>query len=168
VPGEFCARGYNVMRGYYKMEEATKQVIDKDGWLHTGDIAIVDENGYYKITGRLKDMIIRGGENIYPKEIEEFIYTLKEVKDVQVIGIPSKQYGEEVMAYVILKEGEQATGEYIQNMVRANLARHKVPKYVGFIDAFPMTASGKVQKYKLREMAMDELHLSNEETIETI
>ena len=167
VPGEFCARGYNIMRGYYKMEEATKQVIDKDGWLHTGDIAVVDENGYYKITGRLRDMIIRGGENIYPKEIEEFIYTLKGVKDVQVVGIPSEQYGEEIMAYIILKEGEQITEEYVQERVRANLARHKVPKHVRFIDEFPMTASGKIQKYKLVEAAVDELQLNDIESIET-
>ena len=167
VPGEFCARGYNIMRGYYKMEEATKQVIDKDGWLHTGDIAVVDENGYYKITGRLKDMIIRGGENIYPKEIEEFIYTIDEVKDVQVIGIPSKQYGEEIMAYVVLKDGAEATEEYIQDLVRANLARHKVPKHVGFIEHFPTTASGKIQKYKLREMAVEELKLTDDENVVT-
>lgn len=167
MPGEFCARGYNIMRGYYKMEEATKQAIDKDGWLHTGDIATVDENGYYKITGRLKDMIIRGGENIYPKEIEEFIYTIKEVKDVQVIGIPSKQYGEEIMAYVILREGENADEEYIKEMVRTHLARHKVPKHIRFIDSFPMTASGKIQKFKLREMAIEELNLGEDENIET-
>ena len=166
-PGEFCARGYNVMKGYYKMEEATKQAIDEDGWLHTGDIAVVDENGFYKITGRLNDMIIRGGENIYPKEIEEFIYTVPQVKDVQVVGVPSKRYGEEVMAYVILKDGENLTEEELQQAVRKNLARHKVPKYVKFTDAFPMTASGKIQKYKLREMAVEELGLNEEGEIET-
>ncbi|MCL1794408.1 MAG: AMP-binding protein [Oscillospiraceae bacterium] len=164
-PGEFCARGYNIMKGYYKMEEATKQAIDCDGWLHTGDIAVVDENGYYKITGRLKDMIIRGGENIYPKEIEEFIYTLPQVSDVQVVGVPSKQYGEEIMAYVILKEGENMTEEELQQAVKNSLARHKVPKYVKFTDAFPMTASGKIQKYKLREDAVEELNLGEREMI---
>lgn len=165
-PGEFCARGYNIMKGYYKMEEATKQAIDADGWLHTGDIAIADENGFYKITGRLKDMIIRGGENIYPKEIEEFIYTVPQVKDVQVIGVPSKRYGEEVMACVILKEGENLTEEELQQAVKSNLARHKVPKHVKFMDIFPMTASGKIQKYKLREMAIEELGLGEEDKIE--
>ena len=164
-PGEFCARGYNIMKGYYKMEEATKQAIDAEGWLHSGDIAVVDENGYYKITGRLKDMIIRGGENIYPKEIEEFIYTIPKVKDVQVVGVPSKQYGEEIMAYVILKEGESLGAEELQQAVRGSLARHKVPKYVKFTDSFPMTASGKIQKYKLREDAIEELKLGEEETI---
>ena len=162
-PGEFCARGYNIMKGYYKMEEATKQAIDADGWLHTGDIAIVDENGFYKITGRLKDMIIRGGENIYPKEIEEFIYTIPQVSDVQVIGVPSKRYGEEIMVCVILKDGENMTEEELQNAVRASLARHKVPKYVKFTESFPMTASGKIQKYKLREEAIEELGLGDEE-----
>jgi len=167
IPGEFCARGYHIMRGYYNMEEATKQAIDKDGWLHTGDIAVVDENGYYKITGRLKDMIIRGGENIYPKEIEEFIYTIPEVKDVQVIGVPSKQYGEEIMAYVILKESGSITEEELKARVRSSLARHKVPKYVKFTDGFPMTASGKIQKYKLREDAVEELGLGEEAKIVT-
>jgi len=162
-PGEFCARGYNVMKGYYKMEEATKQAIDGDGWLHTGDIAVVDEDGYYKITGRLKDMIIRGGENIYPKEIEEFIYTIPEVKDVQVIGVPSERYGEEIMACVILKDGASLSEEGLQQTVRGSLARHKVPKYVKFVEGFPMTASGKIQKYKLREAAIEELGLGGEE-----
>ena len=163
MPGEFCTRGYHVMKGYYKMEEATRQAIDSDGWLHTGDIAIADENGFYKITGRLKDMIIRGGENIYPKEIEEFIYTIPCVSDVQVIGVPSKRYGEQIMAYVILKDGESMSEDELQEIVRSSLARHKVPKYVKFTDSFPMTASGKIQKYKLREMAVEELGLENEE-----
>ncbi|NLL97425.1 MAG: AMP-binding protein, partial [Clostridiaceae bacterium] len=127
VPGEFCTRGYHVMKGYYKMPEATAQVIDKEGWLHTGDLASVDENGYYKITGRIKDMIIRGGENIYPKEIEEFLYTYPKVKDVQVIGVPSKEYGEEVMAWIILKDGETATEQEIKDFVRSHMARHKTP-----------------------------------------
>ena len=167
VPGEFCARGYNIMRGYYNMPEATAQAIDADGWLHTGDLAMVDEDGYYKITGRIKDMIIRGGENIYPKELEEFIYTHPKVKDVQVIGVPSQKFGEEVMAYVILKEGEQMTEEEVLDFVRANMARHKVPSYVRFIAQFPMTASGKIQKFKLREMAIKELHLEDAAGIET-
>ncbi len=161
--GEFCSRGYNTMKGYYKMEEATRQVIDEDGWLHSGDLATVDKNGYYKITGRIKDMIIRGGENIYPKEIEEFLYTLPEVQDVQVIGVPSKRYGEEVMACIVRKEGCSLTEEDVKERVGSHMARHKVPKYIAFLDAFPMTASGKIQKFRLREWAVEELHLDESE-----
>jgi len=167
VPGEFVVRGYNVMKGYYKMPEATAQAIDSEGWLHTGDLATMDENGYFKITGRIKDMIIRGGENIYPKEIEEFLYTHPAVKDVQVIGVPSKEYGEEVMACIILKEGATVTEDEIKEFVRNNMARHKTPKYVKFMDSFPMTASGKIQKFKLREMAIEELNLQEAASIET-
>ena len=167
VPGEFCARGYNVMKGYYKMEEATSQAIDKDGWLHTGDLATVDEKGYYKITGRIKDMIIRGGENIYPKEIEEFLYTNPKISDVQVIGVPSQQYGEEIAACIILKENETMTEDEVREAVKSHMARHKVPKYVAFMDAFPMTASGKIQKFKLREWAIDEFNLGDAAQIET-
>jgi fatty-acyl-CoA synthase len=167
TPGEFVARGYNVMKGYYKMAEATSNAIDSEGWLHTGDLATMDENGYFKITGRIKDMIIRGGENIYPKEIEEFLYTHPQVKDVQVIGVPSKQYGEEVMACIILKEGATATEEDIKEYVRSHMARHKTPKFVKFIDSFPMTASGKIQKYKLREAAIEEFDLQDAASIET-
>ncbi len=167
VPGEFCARGYNIMKGYYKMPEATAKAIDKDGWLHTGDIAIVDEKGYYKITGRLKDMIIRGGENIYPKEIEDFIYTHPAVKDVQVIGVPSKAYGEEVMACIVPVDGASVTEEEIKEFVKKNMARHKVPSYVRFMDSFPMTASGKIQKFKMREWAIEELKLQDANNIET-
>jgi len=145
------------MKGYYKMPEATAAAIDKDGWLHTGDMARRDENGNYKITGRIKDMIIRGGENIYPKEIEDFIYTHPKVKDVQVIGVPDKQYGEEIMAWVILKDGETMTAEELQEYVRSNMAKHKTPRYVKFVTEFPMNAAGKVLKYKMREMAVDML-----------
>lgn len=165
--GEFCARGYNIMKGYYKMPEATAQAIDKDGWLHTGDLATVDADGYYKITGRMKDMIIRGGENIYPKEIEDFIYTHPKVRDVQVVGIPSKVYGEEIMAYVIPKEGASVTEEEIKDYVLASMAKHKVPAFVSFIDAFPMNAAGKILKYKLREMAIDAKKLQDAASIET-
>ncbi|MBR6709711.1 MAG: AMP-binding protein, partial [Clostridia bacterium] len=165
--GEFCARGYNVMKGYYKMPEATAQAIDKDGWLHTGDLACCDEDGYYKITGRIKDMIIRGGENIYPKEIEDFIYTHPKVSDVQVIGVPSKAYGEEIMACVIPKEGETLTEQDIKSYVLASMAKHKVPSFVMFVDAFPMNAAGKILKYKLREMAVDALNLHEAAAIET-
>ncbi|MDR1193629.1 MAG: AMP-binding protein [Peptococcaceae bacterium] len=167
VPGEFMARGYNIMKGYYNMPEATSQAITPDGWLHSGDIATVDEQGYYKITGRIKDMIIRGGENIYPKEIEECLYTHPAVQDVQVIGVPSEAYGEEVMAYVILKAGEAADQETLRTFLRERIARHKVPKYIGFIGEFPMTASGKIQKFKLRDMAVAELSLQDAANIET-
>ncbi len=152
VPGEFCSRGYNTMKGYYKMPEETARVIDPEGWLHTGDLACVDKNGYYRITGRIKDMIIRGGENIYPKEIEEFLYSHPAVRDVQVVGVPSEEYGEEIAACIILKPGMSATGDEIRDYVAAQLARHKVPKYVCFMKEFPVTASGKIQKYRLREI----------------
>ncbi len=158
APGEFCSRGYNTMKGYYKMPEETRLAVDKDGWLHSGDIATVDENGYYRITGRIKDMIIRGGENIYPKEIEEFLYTHPAVRDVQVVGVPSEEYGEEIMACVILKEGASLSQDEVRNYVGASLARHKIPKYVKFLKEFPVTASGKIQKYKLREMADQEIN----------
>ena len=153
VNGEFVARGYNIMKGYYKMPEATAAAIDKDGWLHTGDLACRLPNGTYKITGRLKDMIIRGGENIYPKEIEEFIYTHPAVRDVQVIAVPDKRYGEEICACVVLKEGHSLTEETLKDYVRSHMARHKVPRYVQFMDAFPMNAAGKILKYKMREDA---------------
>jgi fatty-acyl-CoA synthase len=155
TPGEFCSRGYNNMKGYYNMPEATAQALDKDGWIHSGDIAEVDENGYYRITGRIKDMIIRGGENIYPKEIEEFIYTHPAVKDVQVVGVPSRRYGEETLACVILKKGMSLTEDELKDFVSAHMARHKTPKYIWFMDQFPETASGKIQKYKLRETACE-------------
>ena len=167
IPGEFCSRGYHIMKGYYQMPEATAAVIDKDGWLHTGDLAQKDEDGYYKITGRLKDMIIRGGENIYPKELEEFLYNHPAVQDVQVIGVPSKDYGEEIMACVILREGESLTEDEVKDFCRARVARHKVPRYVRFIDQFPMTASGKIQKYVLREQAVEMLKLHDADSIET-
>ena len=153
VNGEFVARGYNVMKGYYKMPEATAAAIDKDGWLHSGDLACRTPEGNYQITGRLKDMIIRGGENIYPKEIEEFIYTHPKVQDVQVIGVPDKQYGEEICACIILKDGETMTIEEMKAFVLSHMAKHKVPKYVDFVDAFPMNAAGKILKYKMREEA---------------
>lgn len=165
--GEFCARGYSIMKGYYKMPEATALAIDKDGWLHTGDLACCDKDGYYKITGRIKDMIIRGGENIYPKEIEDFIYNHPKVSDVQVIGVPSKVYGEEIMAYIIPREGAAIGEDEIKEYVRTYMAKHKTPSYVKIVDSFPMNAAGKVQKYKLREDAVDELELSEAAAIET-
>lgn len=158
TPGEFVVRGYNVMKGYYKMPEATAAAIDKDGWLHTGDLAIRDANGYYRITGRIKDMIIRGGENIFPKEIEDFIYTHPDVVDVQIVGVPSEKYGEEAYAFVIKRPGSSVTERDIQTYVANNMARHKVPSYVEFIDQMPMTASGKIQKFVLRDMAKAKLN----------
>ncbi len=157
--GEIVTRGYHVMKGYYKMPEATAQAIDRDGWLHTGDLGVKDEQGYYRITGRLKDMVIRGGENIYPREIEEFLYTHPSVKDVQVVGVPDHKYGEEVLACVILKEGASETEEAIVEHVKQGLSKHKAPRYVKFVDSFPMTASGKIQKYKLREWGVEALGL---------
>lgn len=165
--GEFVARGYNIMKGYYKMPEATAAAIDKNGWLHTGDLARRTPEGYYKITGRIKDMIIRGGENIYPKEIEDFIYTHPAVKDVQVIGVPDKQYGEEIMACVIVKEGSKLTEDELKTFCRENLAKHKTPRYVDFVDSFPMNAAGKILKYKMRETAVEKLNLQADANIET-
>lgn len=159
VDGEFVARGYNIMKGYYKMPEATAAAIDKDGWLHTGDMARRDENGNFKITGRIKDMIIRGGENIYPKEIEDFIYTHPKVRDVQVIGVPDEQYGEEIMACVIIKDGETLTVDELRDYIRANIAKHKTPRYIEFVTEFPMNAAGKILKYKMREQAIEKLGL---------
>ncbi|MEH7523103.1 AMP-binding protein [Bacillus sp. JJ1503] len=155
--GELCTRGYHVMKGYYRNEDATREAIDEDGWLHTGDLAVMDENGYCRVTGRLKDMIIRGGENIYPREIEEYLYTHPKVLDAQVIGIPDEKYGEEVMAWLILKDGETATAEEIKEYFKNKVARHKIPKYINFTDAYPMTASGKIQKFKLREQSINQL-----------
>ena len=152
--GEICCRGYNVMKGYYKMTEETKKAIDENGWLHSGDLGTCDENGYYRITGRIKDMIIRGGENIYPREIEEFLYTVDGVKDAQVVGIPDEKYGEIVGAFVMLNDGIQLTEEDIQDYARTKIARYKVPKHIFFVKEYPLTASGKVQKFKLRELAI--------------
>ncbi len=162
VNGEFCSRGYNTMKGYYKMPQATKDTVDAEGWLHSGDLACRDEKGNYRITGRLKDMIIRGGENIYPKEIEEFIYTHPGVRDVQVIGVPDKKYGEEIMACIILKEPGSITQEEMFQFIRASLARHKVPKYISFMESFPMNAAGKILKYKMRQEAARELGLTGD------
>lgn len=165
--GEFVARGYNIMKGYYKMPTATAAVIDEDGWLHTGDLARRLPDGNYKITGRIKDMIIRGGENIYPKEIEEFLYTHPKVKDVQVVGVPDSQYGEEIMAYVVLREGEESSEEELKTFVREHMAKHKTPRYIAFVDDFPMNAAGKILKYRMREMAVESLGLETAKNIVT-
>ena len=166
-PGEFCSRGYNTMKGYYKMPEATAAAIDADGWLHSGDILLRQSDGYYRVTGRLKDMIIRGGENVYPKEIEDFLYTFPKTKDVQVIGVPDKVYGEVVLAEIILNEGETATEEEVKEFCRARIAKEKVPEYVRFVDGFPMNEAGKIQKYKMREEAVELLGLQEAANIET-
>ena len=162
VNGEFCSRGYNTMKGYYKMPDATAETVDSEGWLHSGDIACRDEEGNYQITGRLKDMIIRGGENIYPKEIEEFIYTHPAVRDVQVIGVPDRRYGEEALAMIVLKEKDSLSIEEMRDYIVSHLARHKVPKYIEFTDGFPMNAAGKILKYKMREDAVKRYGLENE------
>jgi len=161
VQGELYSRGYNTMKGYYKMPEATTNAIDQDGWLHTADLAIMDEEGYCKITGRLKDMIIRGGENIYPREIEEFLYTNPKVKDVQVVGVPSEKYGEEVMAFIQIKPGESITAEEVKAYCSNKIAHYKIPRYIDFIESYPTTASGKIQKYKLCEQAIAILGLQH-------
>ncbi|WP_052544008.1 AMP-binding protein [Desulfoscipio gibsoniae] len=157
IQGELCTRGYHVMKGYYNMPEATESAIDKDNWLHTGDLAIMDENGYCKITGRLKDMIIRGGENIYPREIEEFLYTHTKVRDVQIVGVPSQKYGEEVAAFIQLKDGTSATVEEFKEFCTGKISRFKIPKFFIFVDEYPTTASGKIQKFRLREQALEAL-----------
>ena len=165
VQGEMCNRGYNTMKGYYKNPEATAEVIDKDGFLHSGDLGVKDEQGNYRITGRIKDMIIRGGENIYPREIEEFLYQLPGVKDVQVAGIPSKKYGEAVGAFIILHEGVTMDESEVRDFCLGKISRYKIPKYVFFVKEFPMTGSGKIQKFKLKDVG---LQLCKEQGIEII
>lgn len=165
--GEFVARGFNIMKGYYKMPEATAQAIDSKGWLHTGDIACKTFDGYYKITGRLKDMIIRGGENLYPREIEEFYLTNPKVRDVQVVGVPDERYGEECCAWVILHKGEKADENEMKEFGNASIARHKVPRYFMFVNEFPMNAAGKILKYKMREDAVVKLGLQKADSVVT-
>lgn len=163
--GEVCCRGYLVMKGYYKNPEATNEVIDKDGWLHSGDLGVKDKNGYYRITGRIKDMIIRGGENIYPREIEEYLYHMQGIKDIQVAGIPSEKYGEEVGAFIILQEGADLLPEDVKAFCRGKIARHKIPKYIFFVNSFPLTGSGKIQKFKLKDIG---LNLLKEQGVDVI
>ena len=153
--GEICSRGYNVMKGYYKMPDKTAEAIDEDGWLHSGDLVTYDENGYYTVVGRIKDMIIRGGENIYPREIEEFYYTMPGIKDVQVIGIPDDKYGEIVGAFIILEEGADISEEDVRDFGLERIARYKVPKHAFFVEEFPLTASGKIQKFIMRDQAVE-------------
>jgi fatty-acyl-CoA synthase len=154
--GEVLCRGYNVMKGYYNMPEATQEAVNAEGWLHSGDQGVMDERGYLRITGRIKDMIIRGGENIYPREIEEYLMGMEGVRDVQVVGVPSRRYGEEVVAFIIPREGcESISAEDVRDFCRGKIAWHKVPRYVTTLQEFPMTGSAKIQKYKLREMAAE-------------
>ena len=159
--GELCVRGYSVMLGYWDDAERTAEVIDAANWMHTGDIAEMDEQDFIKIKGRIKDVVIRGGENLFPKEIEDFLYTHPDVSDVQVIGLPDARYGEELCACIILYEGHQTTEDCIRKYCAEHISHNKVPKYVRFFTEFPMTASGKAQKFKLRELMCEELNLVN-------
>jgi len=165
--GELLSRSFMVMKGYYNLPEASAAAIDKDGWLHTGDLATVDADGYYRITGRLKDMIIRGGENVYPREVEEFLYAHPKIADVQVIGVPDERFVEEVMAWVMLKPGETADEEEIRDYCKGKIAHYKIPRYIKMATEFPMTVTGKIQKYKMREIAIEELGLQSAASIET-
>ncbi|MFO0987436.1 MAG: AMP-binding protein [Alphaproteobacteria bacterium] len=164
TPGELCTRGYSVMRGYWADDEKTKDAIDAGGWMHTGDLATMDDEGYVNIVGRLKDMVIRGGENVYPREIEEFLYRHPKIQDVQVIGVPDRKYGEEVCAWVKLRPGAAATEDEIRDFCRGQIAHYKIPRYIRFVDGFPMTVTGKVQKFAMREETMRALGLTAEKT----
>ena len=167
TPGEFCTRGYSVMLGYWNNEAATREAIDSARWMHTGDLAVMDDEGYLNIVGRIKDMVIRGGENVYPREIEEFLYSHPAVSDVQVIGVPDEKYGEEIMAWVKLRPAAQVTEDELRGYCRGRIASYKIPRYWKFIDAFPMTVTGKVQKFKMRETAIEELKLEKAATVRT-
>ena len=164
TPGELCTRGYSVMRGYWADEEKTNDAIDPGGWMHTGDLATMDDDGYVNIVGRLKDMVIRGGENVYPREIEEFLYRHPKIQDVQVIGVPDRKYGEEVCAWVKLRAGATATEDEIRDFCKGQIAHYKIPRYIRFVDGFPMTVTGKIQKFVMREETMQALGLKAEKT----
>ena len=166
-PGELCGRGHDVMLGYYNLPDKTSEAIDSDGWLHTGDLAVRESNGYYRITGRLRDLIIRGGENVYPREIEELLFQHPAIQDVQIIGVPDRKFGEEVMAWVRLHDGNTVSAEDLKAFCKANLAYFKVPHYWKFVDSFPITVTGKIQKYKMREISIEELGLQAVARIET-
>ena len=163
-PGELLTRGYSVMLGYWEDEEKTRASVNASGWMHTGDMAVIDEEGYCNIVGRIKDMIIRGGENIYPREVEEYIFRHPKVKDVQVVGLPDRKYGEELCAWIVLREGQKVTEEDIRAFCDGQIAHYKIPKYIRFVDGFPMTVTGKVQKYLIRQKMKDELKLEEDKT----
>lgn len=167
TPGELCARGYMVMKGYYRNPDATRAAITEDGWLHTGDLATMDANGYFKITGRAKEVIIRGGENIYPRELEEFLFTCPGISEVQVVGVPDKKYGEQVVAWIKLAEGARLTAEDVQNFCTGKIASYKIPQHIRFVDWFPLTVTGKIQKFRMREISIEELKLQEAAKIET-
>jgi fatty-acyl-CoA synthase len=162
--GELCARGHGIMLGYYKNPEATAAAIDSEGWLHSGDLSVRLPNGYYRITGRIKDMVIRGGENIYPREIEEFLFKHPSIEQSAVVGVPDKKYGEELCAWIKLKSGCSCTVDEVREFCRTSLAHYKVPRYVKFVDAFPQTVTGKIQKFKIRELMIEEHRLEVEKT----
>ncbi|MBK6004935.1 AMP-binding protein [Ramlibacter ginsenosidimutans] len=162
--GELCTRGYSVMLGYWGDEEKTREAIDGDGWMHTGDLATMDDEGYVNIVGRIKDMVIRGGENIYPREIEEFLYRMPQVQDVQVVGVPDRKYGEELCAWIIVKPGQSLTEEAVRGFCQGQIAHYKVPRHIRFVEAFPMTVTGKIQKFRIREAMKSELGLQEEKT----
>jgi fatty-acyl-CoA synthase len=165
--GELCCRGFQVMRGYYNNPSATRETIDEGGWLHTGDLAVMREDGTFKITGRIKDMVIRGGENIYPREIEEFLYTHPKIRDAQVIGVPDNRHGEELCAWIHLKEDATASEEEIKAFCKGKIAHYKIPRYVKFVEEYPMTVTGKIQKYKMREASIEDYGLEEEAKTET-
>ena len=167
VSGELCTRGYSVMSGYWNDPARTDEAIDGDGWMHTGDLATMDEDGYVNIVGRIKDMVIRGGENVYPREIEEFLYSHPEIADVQVIGVPDERYGEELMAWIIARPGSDIDQDRVREFCHGRIAHYKIPRYVKLVDEFPMTVTGKVQKFKMRELAIEELELGSAAGIQT-
>jgi fatty-acyl-CoA synthase len=164
VSGEFCTRGYSVMHGYWEDEEKTREAIDAEGWMHTGDLATMDAEGYVNIVGRIKDLVIRGGENVYPREIEEFLYRHPKIQDVQVVGLPDKKYGEELCAWIIPKPGQTLTADEVRDFCKGQIAHYKVPKYIQFVAEFPMTVTGKIQKFKIREAMKHQLGLDEEKT----
>jgi fatty-acyl-CoA synthase len=166
-PGELCTRGYSVMRGYWDNPEATKEAIDGAGWMHSGDLAVMDEEGYVNIVGRIKDMVIRGGENIYPREVEEFLYGHPAIADVQVIGVPDVRFGEELCAWVRLREGQQLSVEELRDFCNGRIANYKIPRYLRLTDEFPLTVTGKVQKFKMRETSIEELGLTEAASVRT-
>jgi fatty-acyl-CoA synthase len=166
-PGELCTRGYSVMAGYWSEPERTAEAIDADGWMHTGDLATMDDEGYVNIVGRSKDMVIRGGENVYPREVEEFLYSHPSIADVQVIGVPDTRYGEELMAWIVAREGASIDVEAVREFCQGRIAHYKIPRYVKTVDAFPMTVTGKVQKFKMRDQAIEELGLADSAAVKS-